>query len=67
MNVMRVTCHYCNGIGHHRTWEVVSEGMLEARDKVCSSCGGKGYTEHAVFSVEEAEAILKHCGLSKEV
>jgi len=72
MKRMRVTCGNCAGIGYTVKWEVVSEdteacmGTMQSTKVVCDNCDGKGYTEYAVFSVEEAEAILKHCGLDKE-
>ena len=66
MHTMYVTCHVCCGLGKHRSWFPISEDRLEPKDVVCDACDGKGYTEHAVFSVEEAHAILKYCGLSKE-
>ena len=34
--------------------------------ETCGNCGGKGWREYAVFTVDEARAILKHCGLSTE-
>lgn len=70
MNRMNVTCGKCAGMGRLRYYKVVSEhdGVCGAvaDETVCDTCGGKGYTEYAVFSIEEAEAILKHCGLSVE-
>lgn len=72
MKRMQVTCNNCAGIGYTVKWEVVSEdaethmGTMQSTKIVCEACNGKGYTEYAVFSIEEAEAILKHCGLDKE-
>lgn len=66
MKRMQVTCGNCAGIGHTVEWRVVGDGIAQGEDVVCESCDGKGWTEYAVFSVEEAEAILKHCGLTTE-
>lgn len=70
MHRMNVTCGNCAGMGRFRRYKVVFEhngvGEAVAEETVCDTCGGKGYTEYAVFSIEEAEAILKHCGLSVE-
>lgn len=73
MQRMTVTCGSCAGIGKRITWrttpgDIGEDGFCIARgeETVCEACNGKGYTEHAVFSIEEAEAILKYCGLSAE-
>lgn len=72
MNTMGVTCNHCDGTGHTVEWKVVSEdaetgiGTAQSEEVVCKTCNGKGWTEYAVFSVEEAKAILKHCGLDSE-
>ena len=71
MNVMQVTCGNCGGIGSTTIYDIVSHaedtiGMAQGRRVVCPNCDGKGWTEYAVFSVDEAKAILKHCGLSTE-
>lgn len=67
---MTETCGCCAGIGKQTIWKVVDSndktGTARREETVCGACNGKGYTEHAVFSIEEAEAILKHCGLSTE-
>lgn len=39
----------------------VCEGRFE--EIKCDLCGGSGYTEYIAFSIEEAEVIMKHCGL----
>ena len=66
----QVFCGNCAGIGYSITWKAVScddiSGLMQKETTTCTQCGGKGYTEYAVFSVEEAEAILKHCGLTTE-
>lgn len=68
MEVKQVICGNCGGTGYIPIYEAVS-GTTSLRIKesaVCDNCKGNGYTEHAVFSIEEAKAILKHCGLSIE-
>lgn len=67
---MQITCGSCAGIGKNYNWKAVYmddiSGTIEREEVVCAACNGKGWTEYAVFSVEEAKAILKHCGLSTE-
>ena len=64
------TCDNCEGSGKITTFESVSmsEGTctLKTNEITCTNCSGRGWIEYAVFSVEEAEAILKHCGLPVE-
>lgn len=65
MNITQVVCSSCAGMGHTTKLKVVSEGVMERIDDiVCEACNGKGYTEYATFTLEEAKAILEHCGLS---
>lgn len=72
MNIKRITCCNCFGTGKIEVWKVASInddtgiGTMQKEEAVCTSCNGQGYTEYAVFSVEEAEAILKHCGSTTE-
>ena len=70
MNVMQVMCGNCVGIGKHYNWKAVYmddvSGTMEREEVVCKVCNGKGYTEYATFTLEEAKAILKHCGLTTE-
>lgn len=70
MNIMKVTCGTCAGMGKHDNWKIVSmddvSSTMEREEVVCKACNGKGYTEYATFSLEEAKVILKHCGLSTE-
>lgn len=70
MNVMQVLCSSCAGIGKQIRWKVIdfncNTGTAEKDESVCGACNGKGYTEYATFTPEEAKAILKHCGLSTE-
>ena len=62
MERMLVICRNCGGIGK----TIIKSGFMKKEETCCTQCNGKGYTEYAVFTVEEAEAILKHCGLSTE-
>lgn len=70
MNTMKVTCGNCAGIGKDINWKVVetndNTGLMIKEEIVCEACNGKGYMEYATFTLEEAKAILKHCGLSTE-
>lgn len=66
MKQMQATCGNCAGIGHTTKWEVVGDGVAQGKEVVCENCNGKGWIEYAVFSVEEAETILKHCSLTTE-
>lgn len=67
MNVMQIICGSCAGIGKNYNWKAVyMDDTMEKEEVVCAACNGKGWTEYAVFSVEEAKAILKYCGLSTE-
>ena len=70
MNVMQVLCGNCAGVGKQINWKVVdindNMGTMEKEEVVCKECNGKGYTEYATFTLEEAKAILKHCGLTTE-
>lgn len=72
MHIRRMTCDNCYGTGNTIEWKIVEiyeeagVGRAQSEEVVCSSCGGRGYTEYPVFSVEEAKAILKYCGLSTE-
>ena len=66
MKRMEMTCGNCCGLGTTMTWVEVSDNKLVGKKALCEQCNGRGYAEYAVFSIEEAEAILKHCGLDKE-
>lgn len=71
MKINRIACAQCLGSGHETVWKMCemiddSTGTLKAEEVVCCQCGGKGYIEYPVFTVEEAKAILKYCGLSTE-
>jgi len=72
----QVTCGTCCGTGKIRI--AIVDGLsvndliygevktAHYEDTICNQCNGKGYTEHVTFTVDEANAILKHCGLSTE-
>ena len=72
MNIKQITCRSCNGVGRRTIWKTVSMdektgiGTAVSEEVVCEECNGKRYLEYAQFSVEEAKAILKHCGLNTE-
>ena len=68
MDRVNITCANCSGIGNQTQWKVVDyiTGKLQKEETVCEACNGKGYTEYAMFSIEEANAILRHCGLITE-
>ena len=65
MERMMAMCGGCAGIGHTVVYEPLDDISVKRKEITCDICNGKGYTEYAVFSIEEAEAILKHCGLSE--
>ena len=70
MERRQVTCSNCFGRRRHLVWNIVNlddkTSTMQEEEVVCTQCNGTGYTEYAVFSIEEAEAILKHCGLTTE-
>ena len=72
MNVKTTICSNCVGQGYVDGWTTVEvddkTGICTMRraEVPCAMCNGKGYTEYAVFSAEEAKVILKHCGLDTE-
>lgn len=72
MHIGRITCANCYGAGKITKWKVVEideetgVGRAQSEEGICTNCHGVGYTEYPVFSVEEAKAILKYCGLSTE-
>ena len=61
-------CERCQARGFcEPMWENetgVCEGRFEEVE--CEQCGGAGYVEYVAFSIEEAEVIMKHCGLTWE-
>lgn len=72
MKINQITCGNCGGRGYATVWnltfvdEMTGMGTMNSEEVKCGSCNGNGWIEYAVFSVEEAKAILKHCGLNTE-
>lgn len=66
MMTMQKTCGNCCGFGYLGRWEEDGDRTLRYKTDECKRCDGKGYVEYATFTIEEAKAILKHCGLDKE-
>ena len=72
MDINTMTCAYCKGNGYNTIYEQVSENKetgictVNRKEVTCEKCNGTGRIDYPVFSVEEAKAILKHCGLSTE-
>lgn len=69
MEIINVLCEKCAGLGYTNQHIIPScDGMgVKIEKDICDICNGVGHIEKAaVFSVEEAKAILKHCGLSTE-
>lgn len=73
MKVMRVLCESCAGMGKESNWKIIHSNdqtsalASEEEKTVCDVCNGKGYTEYVIFSMEEAKAILKYCGLTPKI
>ena len=63
-------CPSCNGLGKQTHWNLVPSNefsrTLEEVEVECEECKGKGYIDYAVFSREEATAILEYCNLNKD-
>ena len=70
MITMNITCGNCGGMGKQITWKVVDSndnvGTIKKEESTCEVCNGKGYVDYAMFTPEEAKAILKYCGLTTE-
>ena len=70
MDVIKERCKVCDGFGKQTNWKNIPLdeilGTLEKVEVECEACKGKGYIEYAVFSREEATAILKYCNLNKD-
>jgi DnaJ-class molecular chaperone len=69
---MQERCENCNGFGevtYYKPDEPIDDtgcGTAHSVREECERCGGKGYIEeYVMFTVEEAQAIFKHCGLSE--
>ena len=72
MKIMQETCGNCNGFGEiyykaDKSIDNIDCRTAHAVREKCERCGGKGYTEeYVMLTVEEAQIILKHCGLNTE-
>ena len=68
MKRIQLMCNKCAGIGYIDEKITPNDDGLTCKIErdICDECNGVGYTEYATFSIEEAEAILKHCGLPIE-
>lgn len=70
MRTAKFVCDNCGGTGHTMSCGSVPKNIPANTILVkpiyvpCKECSGRGYIEHAVFTLEEANAILKHCGLT---
>ena len=61
MEKIREVCIHCEGLGYtNQVMKPDEDGALRViKGEACEKCDGKGYIErYAVFTVEEAEAIL---------
>ena len=69
MKIMKMTCGTCAGLGGIKNWIIDYDNYTATVDGEikCTACNGTGYTEYAVFEIEEAKQILKACGLSAEI
>ena len=71
MNTMNITCGSCAGTGVCKMWMVDDQwngrGTAHLEETECPQCGGKGYTEYVMFTPEEAQQIMKHCGIQTEI
>ena len=66
MRKILLQCENCNGNGHMGHKLIPNDDGKTRRfvkGDTCEVCEGNGYIEYAVLSIEEAEAILEHCGL----
>lgn len=68
MERINIMCKKCAGIGYTNQRFIPCDDGMTIREEhdTCDECNGVGHTEYAIFSIEEAETILKHCGLSTE-
>lgn len=73
MTKVNQTCGTCGGTGVIRNWIVEKDrvnreyGVAKLEEVKCSVCDGRGWLEYAMFTLEEAEQIMKVCGLADEV
>ena len=68
MEQINITCKKCAGLGYINQKFIPNSDDMTFREEhdACDECNGVGYTEYAMFSIKEAKAILKHCGLTTE-
>ena len=69
MHRLNEMCEKCAGIGYINQRYIPNHGDefdYKIEQDICDECGGTGHREYAIFSIEEAKAILKHCGLTTE-
>ena len=65
MNKIKFMCGECAGIGYiNQKYVEHNDGKYYIEQDACKKCNGKGYIEYVMFTLEEAEVILKHCGLN---
>ena len=70
MEINRIECAYCYGRGYQMVHKMVdteikdgiASGTIRSEELTCEACGGKGYIEYPVFTVEEAVKIAEHFG-----
>lgn len=69
MERISVVCNKCSGFGYTSQVFTPDENgkFVRIKKDTCEACDGKGCIEkYAQFTIEEAEAILKYCGLKAE-
>lgn len=72
MEIGPIMCALCNGSGKRTVYKGTTSrtpsgfALAEFEEVVCDHCNGRGFVDFAVFSPEEAAAVLKHCGLPVE-
>lgn len=68
MNKITNGCSYCAGLGYtEQRFIPCNDGSNKfyTEQKICPHCNGTGKQEFALFTIEEANAILEFCGLKK--
>lgn len=67
MKIINAVCDKCSGLGYINQRITLNGDGVKIENEICDKCNGAGYTrEYAAFTVEEAKAILKYCGLTTE-
>ena len=69
MTKVNWTCGTCGGTGFIIQKTPVSElkNTVRLEKEECPECKGTGHVRYAMFTLEEAEQIMKVCGLADEV